>query len=627
MRWAVLPIHSVIDGACTCRLGADCGSKGKHPRTRHGVHDATDDVDQISKWWEEWPDANIGVATGRVSGVIVVDIDPRNGGNRTYNALVAEHGRNFAEIAANTGGGGRHLFYKYVDDPIVYAPGAGIEIKADGGYVVVTPSLHESGQRYRWKRRPSRGVSLFPPPVWALDRARGRAEKQSKEPIDPKRVLRAGERDNELTRIAGQQRRLGYGEAEIYALLSTHNRMYCEPPKPDADIRRIARSAMRWEPDPKATQETVAPPTTNPNKVLVMSIPRLLAWKGSTHPYLIDPLLPKEGVAVMVAESGSYKTWVLLDIALAVASRIEQWQQGMTVAPQEDSRVLFIEGELPIPELQRRVDLLLKGSNGRYRPRGIDFVPMRFDVNNTKSFSQLVKLATRKKYSLIVGDSLSKFHIGDENNPSFMTQTMLAIRSVEETVRQETGDPCLFFLSHHMRKWSREGGNTISARARGATSIKDNVSSMFGLSRQRSGRSKLIHDKNWQGPECPPFMLWPHDISTRRLESGKVVATATEIMSGPADVEGDNVKITKGDAAGTYLMLYLGTQAGSVVTRQDLMQSITSHGIADSTARAKLKEAEAEKLITFLRREGERGQFLYRVSESEEVFEDALDNE
>ena len=244
LGWAVLPLHTPgRDGACSCGRKT-CSSVGKHPRTAHGVHDATKDKAQILDWWREWPDANVGIATGAASGLIVVDIDPRNGGDTTYRSLTP-HSK---ALAAQTGGGGRHLFYKYQDSPIIYQPGKGVEIKADGGYVAVAPSLHVSGKRYRWLQKPTRGAVLTMVPPWALNKGYA-AGSNGKQPIDPKRVLRKGERDNELIRIAGQQRRLGYGEAEIYALLSTHNRMYCEPPKPDADVKRIAHSAMRWEPE------------------------------------------------------------------------------------------------------------------------------------------------------------------------------------------------------------------------------------------------------------------------------------------------------------------------------------------------------------------------------------------
>ena len=79
--WAVVPLHTLTGDGCSCgRL--DCSSPGKHPRIKTGADHsaASTDAEQISQWWSLWPDANIGLVTGRRSGLLVVDVDPRHGG-------------------------------------------------------------------------------------------------------------------------------------------------------------------------------------------------------------------------------------------------------------------------------------------------------------------------------------------------------------------------------------------------------------------------------------------------------------------------------------------------------------------------------------------------------------------
>ncbi len=83
LDWPVFPAFEVKGGCCACAAGNNCERPGKHPRTKHGVRDATKDPEQIKAWWRTWPDANIGVATGRDSGIIVIDADPRNGAIET----------------------------------------------------------------------------------------------------------------------------------------------------------------------------------------------------------------------------------------------------------------------------------------------------------------------------------------------------------------------------------------------------------------------------------------------------------------------------------------------------------------------------------------------------------------
>ena len=71
--WPVLALHTIKDGVCTCSKRTACGSPGKHPRTQHGVKDASTDTKIIADWWTRWPDANLGIATGAKSGSLSRD--------------------------------------------------------------------------------------------------------------------------------------------------------------------------------------------------------------------------------------------------------------------------------------------------------------------------------------------------------------------------------------------------------------------------------------------------------------------------------------------------------------------------------------------------------------------------
>lgn len=110
----------------------------------------------IELWWDRWPEANVGVVTGWVSALVVVDIDPRNGGDATLAELVAAEGALPATVTSLTGGGGRHLYFAHPTHLVPSRPlGGGVDLKAEGGVVVAPPSQHASGQRYRW--RPGHG--------------------------------------------------------------------------------------------------------------------------------------------------------------------------------------------------------------------------------------------------------------------------------------------------------------------------------------------------------------------------------------------------------------------------------------------------------------------------------------
>lgn len=117
-------------------------------------------VDEIEAWWTKWPWANIGLVAGELSGVSVIDVDPRHRG--TTNNLLET-------VKAKTGGGGWHYFYKY--NPGVYSRNGlaeGIDLKSDGGYVILPPSEHKSGNKYKWVTPPF--VNEFKPlPQWVID--------------------------------------------------------------------------------------------------------------------------------------------------------------------------------------------------------------------------------------------------------------------------------------------------------------------------------------------------------------------------------------------------------------------------------------------------------------------------
>ncbi len=161
--WGVFPLWSVRDGVCTCRKRSRCNMAGKHPRTHNGLHGASTDKAVINRW--KWASANIGIATGAASGLLVIDIDPRHGGDVTIKALIAELGKLPPAPRVRTGGGGWHVLFLHPGRHIASRNGAaaGIDIKADDGYVVAPPSKHASGKRYRWEVDPdSVGLPSLP---------------------------------------------------------------------------------------------------------------------------------------------------------------------------------------------------------------------------------------------------------------------------------------------------------------------------------------------------------------------------------------------------------------------------------------------------------------------------------
>lgn len=148
---AVLPLHTAVNGQCSCRR-ADCSSPAKHPRLRHGLHEATTDTDQIRQWWTRWPQANIGVRTGEASNLVVLDVDIRHGGHHTLADLAGRDPAVLDTRLIRTGGGGWHLYFRHPGHAVRNSAGllgSGIDVRGDGGYIVAPPSTHATGGQYR----------------------------------------------------------------------------------------------------------------------------------------------------------------------------------------------------------------------------------------------------------------------------------------------------------------------------------------------------------------------------------------------------------------------------------------------------------------------------------------------
>lgn len=201
--WRVIPLHSIGDnGRCTCGK-TDCGSPGKHPRTRSGLKDASVDPAQVAAWWRTWPTANVGLVTGADSGLVVVDVDPRHGGDESLAALIAEEGELPVTIEAGTGGGGRHLVFAHPSETIRNKANMrpGLDVRGDGGYIVAPPSNHASGRQYTWADGRGPGeVALADLPTWLLAMLREPARETSTTPPATRPVPSNGQHDRLLQR-------------------------------------------------------------------------------------------------------------------------------------------------------------------------------------------------------------------------------------------------------------------------------------------------------------------------------------------------------------------------------------------------------------------------------------------
>jgi Bifunctional DNA primase/polymerase, N-terminal len=183
---SVVPLHDPTAGHCSCIKGPDCASSGKHPRLDWKPYqERRAEADEIRAWWDRWPTANVGIVTGTISGLCVLDIDYRNGGFETLVEL-DHHGAAMPDDnpVAITGSEGLHHYFALDAALPKSAPFQGIDIQADGALVVAPPSRHASGRSYRWARSLDTRWPVIPHWIrWAVAEYEGHAAAPPSPPL------------------------------------------------------------------------------------------------------------------------------------------------------------------------------------------------------------------------------------------------------------------------------------------------------------------------------------------------------------------------------------------------------------------------------------------------------------
>lgn len=208
---------------------------------------ATHEENMLLGYWDMTPNANVGMACGKRSGVIVLDVDADHEGYESLKALQEQYGQLPKTIVAATGGGGEHIYFKHPGFEIRNSAGKlgrGLDIRGDGGYVIVPPSLHPNGKAYKWVVKPSE-TELADAPDWMLELLQ---ERTIITPTQSDGKIFNGGRNVALSSIAGSMRRKGLSEDSIFSALQIYNREHCNPPLTDGEVLQISKSISRYTP-------------------------------------------------------------------------------------------------------------------------------------------------------------------------------------------------------------------------------------------------------------------------------------------------------------------------------------------------------------------------------------------
>jgi putative DNA primase/helicase len=261
--WRVIPNHNLDpQGRCTCRK-ATCKTPGKHPRILKWEITASKDPAQVAKWWDIWPEANVGILAGADSGIVVLDVDPRNEGDISITTWIEEHGMWDETLEANTGGGGKHIVFQHPGVAFKNSAsvlGAGLDIKTDGGQFIVEPSTHASGGTYKWAQFRAPGPM---PEAMIAELMKQRSRKPATGQADGPLVITSdgppildGTRNRKLFEIASALRGKGATEEQLAEAMHAINKARCMDkfgretfPVDDEEIATIVESVMKYEPN------------------------------------------------------------------------------------------------------------------------------------------------------------------------------------------------------------------------------------------------------------------------------------------------------------------------------------------------------------------------------------------
>ena len=220
--------------------------QGKKPRVNWKDYQTVPATpEEVCEWWKKWPDANVGIVTGSISDLLVIDIDGEEG-EATVAQLQRTHGALSLTSTVKTGNG-RHLYFTFPGVCVgstVRALGDGVDVRAEGGYVVAPPSIHENGTPYRWSSAATQPLARLPQWVATALTSASPAVGVVGPSVEDK--IYEGQRNNTLTSIAGTLRRKGCGESTILAALQAENSARCVPPLSQTELESIAQSVAEY---------------------------------------------------------------------------------------------------------------------------------------------------------------------------------------------------------------------------------------------------------------------------------------------------------------------------------------------------------------------------------------------
>lgn len=387
--------------------------------------------EEVESWFLKWPDANIGIVTGEISGIAVIDFD-------SSEAFGEAQIKGPSSPTVKTGRG-YHVYYRYLNGIRNFQKRSnlpGIDLRGDGGYVVAPPSIHPNGNVYEWvKGSTLDDLTLAPLPEWLII-------KDGSEKIPLKELYKGvaeGERNNTLARLVGSWVRDGLSLEECVENARLWNRKNT-PPLPDEEVVQTTQSIY----------ETHHRKENNINNDIVVSFPLSLPefLKQDIPPveYHAKGILQKQGKTMLSAQTNVGKSIFAQNLAIAMTAGQTKFLNRFEVV---QARVLYLDLEMGEAPLKERFQTMT-AKDGLVANNLFVKHLSNFDLTETACQNSLEEWLAALKIEVLILDPIGSAWAGDENNKQEVGKLTGYLNSLID--RHQIS----IFVVHHWRKTTRD---------------------------------------------------------------------------------------------------------------------------------------------------------------------------
>lgn len=512
--------------------------RGKKPATVNGCKAATMDPVQIAAWWDSTPDFNIGIATGSVSGgLVVIDLDrDEDKGIDGYEVLKnwqRENGELPETSMSITGRGGYHYFYKdaaqWKNKVGLYE---GVDIRGEGGYVVAPPSIHPNGRCYEWEQEPlvygfaevdSLVSGFLIPPVLAGE---GSAFQMSEQ-------IPEGQRTSTMVRLVGSLRAKGLDNEAIKAAVQAENEKKCVPPLTFQELEKTVFPTLNrgWQVEKPYTAVLDKGKFRAAKETPKLSVTRLAEIEETTAEWVWFPRIPKKKITILQGEPGSGKTTLLCQLIADITTGnpfpgdADSYSMGNPFQERPPMRVLY----------QITEDDFSSTIKPRLRKAGADMTKI-FNIDESEApltfgDPRIREVIDRWGIEVAVFDPLMSY-VGADVQLN-MGNAARAEMNHLINIGNETG--CTFLIVAHTSKQTSAGAIN---RLIGSIDFVSSCRSLITMGKDPKDPSikAIAHTKSNLGPLAPTILFKAnHDGNNGRLVEflGHSSLTSDEIIAPP----------------------------------------------------------------------------------------------